>query len=103
MHHFFWTLARIFTIIALLLGYSPLVWSQESSDPQLPEKLMLRGGWAHVFGTAITVAVPGRVSGVGTSIDFVETLGGDTNTDGPMPSIGSTTDMPSDLPGTALD
>ncbi len=81
MHHFFWALTRIFMMIAFLLWYSPLVWSQESSDPQLPEKLMLRGGWAHVFGAQATVAVPGRVSGVGTSIDFVATLGGDTNTD----------------------
>jgi hypothetical protein len=42
---------------------------------------MIRGGWAYVFGATANVAVGGPVLGVGTNVDFTQTLGGDTSTD----------------------
>jgi hypothetical protein len=55
--------------------------AEVSEQEQLPGKLMIRGGWAYVFDANTTVAFPGQVTGVGTSIDFAKTLGGDTSTD----------------------
>lgn len=42
---------------------------------------MIRGGWAYVFGATANVAVGGPVLGVGTNVDFTQTLGGDSSTD----------------------
>ena len=81
MHRHIWSAARIIAVMIVLSGYSPLVWGQESSDPPLPEKLMIRGGWAYAFGATATAAVSGPVLGVGTSLDFTNTLGGSTSTD----------------------
>jgi len=55
----------------------------EETTPQekTENKLMVRGGWAYVFGATANVAVGGPVLGVGTSVDFTNTLGGDTSTD----------------------
>ncbi|MGH7216912.1 MAG: hypothetical protein ACREIG_06725 [Nitrospiraceae bacterium] len=47
----------------------------------MKDKLMVRGGWAYVFGATANVAVGGPVLGIGTSVDFTNTLGGDTSTD----------------------
>ena len=81
MHRYIWRAARIVVVTTLLSGYSPLVWGEESSDPPLPEKLMIRGGWAYVFGATANAAVAGPVLGLGTSVDFTSTLGGNTSTD----------------------
>lgn len=81
MHRHIWSAARIIAVMIVLSGYSPLVWGQESSDPPLPEKLMIRGGWAYAFGATANAAVAGPVLGVGTSVDFTNTLGGDSSTD----------------------
>ena len=54
----------------------------ERTDTEKPDsKLMIRGGWAYVFGTTATASVGGPVLGIGTSLDFANTLGGDTSTD----------------------
>jgi len=42
---------------------------------------MIRGGWAYVFGATANVAVGGPLLGVGASVDFTQTLGGDSSTD----------------------
>jgi hypothetical protein len=76
-----WSTARIILMMTFLSGYSPLAWSEESSDRQLSDKLMIRGGWAYVFGATANATVAGPVLGVGTSLDFTNTLGGDTSTD----------------------
>jgi hypothetical protein len=81
MHRHLWSAARVVAVRLVLSGYSPLVRGQESSDPPLPEKLMIRGGWAYVFGATANSAVAGPVLGLGTSVDFTNTLGGDTSTD----------------------
>jgi hypothetical protein len=76
-----WGTARIVMVMILLFGYSPLVWGEELSTPQLSDKLMIRGGWAYVFGARTTASVGGPVLGVGTNVDFTSTLGGSTSTD----------------------
>jgi hypothetical protein len=91
MHRHIWSAARIVAVMIVLSGYSPLVWGQESSEPPVPEKqssnppltdkLMVRGGWAYAFGVTANAAVSGPVLGLGTSLDFTNTLGGDTSTD----------------------
>src|SRR5262245_59057790 len=71
------------SILALTL--SPPLQAEEKTEEKttapLSDKLMIRGGWAYVFGAHANVAVGGPVLGVGTSIDFTQTLGGDTSTD----------------------
>jgi hypothetical protein len=81
MNRYMWSTARIILMMTFLSGYSPLAWSEESSDRQLSDKLMIRGGWAYVFGATANATVAGPVLGVGTSLDFTNTLGGDTSTD----------------------
>jgi len=72
-------LVSLFAVfIAILPG---LALAEESEQEQLPGKLMIRGGWAYVWDANTTIAFPGSVSGIGTSIDFAQTLGGDTSTD----------------------
>jgi len=69
----------------LALTFSPPLQAEEKTEEKttapLSDKLMIRGGWAYVFGAHANVAVGGPVLGVGTSIDFTQTLGGDTSTD----------------------
>ncbi|HET7910201.1 MAG TPA: hypothetical protein VFL19_05795 [Nitrospira sp.] len=55
--------------------------AEQKSEAPLKDKLMIRGGWAYVFGAAANVAVGGPILGVGASVDFTQTLGGDTSTD----------------------
>ena len=55
--------------------------AEEKTETPFNDKLMIRGGWAYVFGAAANVAVGGPLLGVGASIDFTQTLGGDTSTD----------------------
>jgi len=72
-------LVSLFAVfIAILPG---LALAEESEQEQLPGKLMIRGGWAYVWDANTTVSFPGQVTGIGTTIDFAQTLGGDTSTD----------------------
>src|SRR5262249_410590 len=68
----------------LALTFSPPLQAEEKTEEKttapLSDKLMIRGGWAYVFGAHANVAVGGPVLGVGTSIDFTQTLGRETNT-----------------------
>ena len=72
--------------ILLLTVAPPLKAEDQKAEAKTEEtpfndKLMIRGGWAYVFGAAANVAVGGPLLGVGASIDFTQTLGGDTSTD----------------------
>jgi hypothetical protein len=69
------------SILTLMLP--PLSRAEEKAESQTPfqDKLMVRGGWAYVFGATANVAVGGPVLGVGTNVDFTQTLGGDISTD----------------------
>lgn len=88
--------------LGILCAVPSVLRAEETTLPvKTDNKLMLRGGWAYVFGATANVAVGGPVLGVGTSVDFTNTLGG---TPAPMPSdlmasIGSMTDMLSGYPG----
>jgi len=76
-------------VCILTLTVAPLSQAEEKAEtPQenteakpFQDKLMIRGGWAYVFGATANVAVGGPLLGVGASIDFTQTLGGDTSTD----------------------
>ena len=52
-----------------------LTWPQETN---LPDRLMIRGGYGYVFGANTTLRANGP-AGIGTTIDFEDTLGGETN------------------------
>lgn len=67
--------------ILTTLVVSPPLRAEEGSATPLQDKLMLRGGWAYVFGATANVSVGGPVLGVGANVDFTRTLGGDTSTD----------------------
>jgi hypothetical protein len=63
------------------LIFSPSLQAEEATDIKLSDKLMVRGGWAYVFGASTNVTANGPALGIGTSIDFTNTLGGDSSTD----------------------
>ena len=77
-------------IVVLLLLLPPsLAWSGESTlsdifsltwpqETTLPDRLMIRGGYGYVFGANTTLRANGP-AGIGTTIDFEDTLGGETN------------------------
>jgi hypothetical protein len=69
------------SILALI--FAPLSQAEEKTESQIPfqDKLMIRGGWAYVFGATTTAAVSGPVLGLGTQLDFTNTLGGRDSTD----------------------
>ena len=74
--------ARILISVAILSACWPaFVRAEEPSEPQLPEKLMIRGGWAYVFGATANVSKGGPVLGIGTNVDLTNTLGVDSSTD----------------------
>jgi hypothetical protein len=68
-------------IILLLACGSAPVWAEGASEEPLSDKLMIRGGWAYVFGATANVSVGGPVLGAGTNLDFTQTLGGRDSTD----------------------
>jgi hypothetical protein len=68
-------------IILLLACGSTPVWAEGASEEPLSDKLMIRGGWAYVFGTTANVSIGGPVLGAGTNLDFTQTLGGRDSTD----------------------
>jgi len=81
--------ARIVLVMSVLaLTVAPLSRAEDKADPAtradaapFQDKLQIRGGWAYVFGATANVSVGGPVLGVGTNVDFTQTLGGDTSTD----------------------
>ncbi|HEU0069321.1 MAG TPA: hypothetical protein VFQ26_08705 [Nitrospiraceae bacterium] len=83
MQHAIVTKSPLLAVLALsILCTIPSTSSAEETPPtEMKDKLMVRGGWAYVFGATANVAVGGPVLGIGTSVDFTNTLGGDTSTD----------------------
>lgn len=53
---------------------------EEPAKSEFRDRLMIRGGWAYVFGVNADVTVRGDRTGIGSSVDFVKTLGGDNST-----------------------
>jgi hypothetical protein len=74
-----------FVLSILALTVAPLSRAEDKPETKaetpVQDKLMIRGGWAYVFGATANVAVGGPVLGVGTNVDFTQTLGGDSSTD----------------------
>jgi len=73
----------LLAILALgLLGAIPsAVCAEETTPSEMTDKLMIRGGWAYVWGATANVSVGGPALGIGTNIDLTNTLGVNTSTD----------------------
>jgi hypothetical protein len=82
----------VLVVSVLVLTLTPLSRAEEKGEAANAEaakadaapfqdKLQIRGGWAYVFGAAANVSVGGPALGIGTAVDFTQTLGGDTSTD----------------------
>ena len=67
--------------LGLLCAGPSAVCAEEQTTPELTDKLMIRGGWAYVFGATANVAKGGPVLGIGTNVDLTNTLGVDSSTD----------------------
>ena len=64
-------------IILLLACGSAPVWAEGASEEPLSDKLMIRGGWAYVFGATTNVTARWSCSwGLAPTFDFTKTLGG---------------------------
>lgn len=72
-------------VLALAAGFlcavPSVVLAEETTAPEMTDRLMIRGGWAYVFGATANASVGGPALGVGATVDFTTTLGGDTSTD----------------------
>lgn len=55
--------------------------AEEKTEAPFHDKLMIRGGWAYVFGASANVSVGGPVLGLGTNVDLTNTLGVRNSTD----------------------
>lgn len=65
-----------------LLGAGPaMVQAEEATTTEQTDKLMIRGGWAYVFGATANVSVGGPVLGIGATVDLTNTLGVNNSTD----------------------
>jgi hypothetical protein len=71
----------LLVVSILALVFSTSLRAEEGANAPLPEKFMIRGGWAYVFGATTTAAVAGPALGLGTQLDFTNTLGGRNSTD----------------------
>lgn len=68
--------ARILATVTVLSACLPLlVQAEEPSDPQLPDRFMIRGGWGYVFNADTTFSINGD-RGIGTAVDYSRNLGG---------------------------
>ena len=78
-----------FAVVLLFLLPPSLAWAGDSilsdifslrwpQETKLPDRLMIRGGYGHVFGANTTLRANGP-AGIGSTIDFEDTLGGETN------------------------
>lgn len=79
-------------VVSIILAFSSLPWAAAEDAQQTPasdkpqenpltDKLMLRAGWAYVFGATANVSVGGPVLGLGTNVDLTNTLGVRNSTD----------------------
>jgi len=73
-------LLAAFTLGLLCVGPA-MVLAEEATTPEQTDKLMIRGGWAYVFGANANVSVGGPALGVGANVDLTTTLGVNSSTD----------------------
>ena len=67
--------------LGLLCAGPSVVSAEETTTSEQTDKLMIRGGWAYVFGATANVSVGGPVLGVGANVDLTSTLGVNSSTD----------------------
>jgi hypothetical protein len=63
----------------LAMAPPPAAAEETTNGEELPDRFMIRGGWAYVFGTNATFTFNGATTGIGTSIDYADTLGGSSS------------------------
>ena len=68
----------LFLALPVTLSLPPVVEAEEIEKKPLEDRLVVRGGWAYVWGANETITVPGPNGIAGTSLDFSKTLGGDS-------------------------
>jgi hypothetical protein len=73
-------LLAAFTLGLLCVGPA-IVSAEETATPEVTDKLMIRGGWAYVFGATANVSIGGPALGIGANVDLTNTLGVNTSTD----------------------
>jgi hypothetical protein len=65
-------------LIAIMLIFIPKsAGAEETGTAELPDRIMIRGGWAYIFN-ADTIFGLNSDNGVSASVDFSQLLGGDT-------------------------
>jgi hypothetical protein len=73
-------MALMTAMVVLVLGTPGMMLAEEPAKEQFRDRLMIRAGWAYVFGVDADVTVRGDRTGIGASVDFAKTLGGDDST-----------------------
>ena len=71
----------LYLALPFTLALPSVVAAEEIEKKPLEDRLTIRGGWAHVWGANTTVTVPGPNGIVGTSLNFSDTLGGNSTND----------------------
>ena len=74
----------VVTAMVVVLGLGTPWVTRAEDEPATEEfrdRLMIRGGWAYVFGVNADITLRGDRTGIGASVDFGKTLGGETSTD----------------------
>lgn len=67
--------------LGLLCAGPAMVRAEEPTTSEQTDKLMIRGGWAYVFGATANVSIGGPALGIGANIDLTNTLGVNSSTD----------------------
>ena len=76
----FWMSLTTAMVVVLVLGTPCMILAEEPAKEEFRDRLMIRAGWAYVFGVDADVTVHGDRTGIGASVDFAKTLGGDDST-----------------------
>jgi hypothetical protein len=71
----------LYLALPFTLALPSVVAAEEIEKKPLEDRLTIRGGWAHVWGANTTVIIPGPNGIAGTSLDFSNTLGGNSTND----------------------
>src|SRR5689334_13517302 len=75
------TASLMLSISLVILVGTQTAGAEETAQPDLPDRFMIRGGYLFVFGANTDIQLNGS-RGVGTVIDFNRTLGGETDYSG---------------------
>lgn len=65
---------------AIVLAQPGLARAEEAAGDELPDRLMLRAGWAYIFGANTILTLP-ITAGISAGIDYNNTFGGESSTD----------------------